>query len=59
AKEKRKRNTEASARFRVKKKIREQALRRTADEMTLRAQQLEQRVYELEREIKWLRALIV
>jgi hypothetical protein len=56
---KRRRNTEASARFRVKKKMREQALRRTADETTLRSQQLQHRVNELEKEIKWLRELIV
>ncbi|ORZ25727.1 hypothetical protein BCR42DRAFT_286415, partial [Absidia repens] len=58
ARDKRRRNTEASARFRVKKKMREQALRRTADEMTLRSQHLQQRVSELEKEIKWLRELI-
>lgn len=56
---KRRRNTEASARFRVKKKMREQVLRRTADETTLRSQQLQHRVNELEKEIKWLRELIV
>ncbi|KAI8336637.1 hypothetical protein BC941DRAFT_502852 [Chlamydoabsidia padenii] len=56
---KRRRNTEASARFRVKKKMKEQALRRTADETTLRSQQLQRRVHELEKEIKWLRELIV
>ncbi|KAI8089549.1 uncharacterized protein BX664DRAFT_349934 [Halteromyces radiatus] len=58
-KDKRRRNTEASARFRIKKKLREQALRRTAEEMTQHAQQLQTRVHELEREVKWLRELIV
>ncbi|KAI8074536.1 hypothetical protein BC940DRAFT_215851, partial [Gongronella butleri] len=58
-KDKRRRNTEASARFRVKKKMREQALRRDAEEMTMRAEHLEQRVRDLEKEIKWLRALII
>jgi hypothetical protein len=57
--DKRKRNTAASARFRVKKKMREQALQKTACEMTDKASHMEQRVNELEREIKWLRALVV
>ncbi|CAG8528499.1 12872_t:CDS:1 [Racocetra fulgida] len=57
--DKRRRNTAASARFRVKKKIREQALERTVKEMTSKAETLEGRVKELEMEIKWLRGLIV
>lgn len=57
--DKRKRNTAASARFRIKKKLREQALQKTACEMTEKANLMEQRVNELEREIKWLRALVV
>ncbi|CAG8464305.1 25842_t:CDS:1 [Dentiscutata erythropus] len=57
--DKRRRNTAASARFRVKKKIREQALERTVKEMTTKAETLEGRVKELEMEIKWLRSLIV
>ncbi|CAG8435178.1 4599_t:CDS:1 [Funneliformis mosseae] len=57
--DKRRRNTAASARFRVKKKMREQALERTAREMTAKAETLESRVRELEMEIKWLRSLIV
>ncbi|CAG8665582.1 6975_t:CDS:1 [Acaulospora morrowiae] len=57
--DKRRRNTAASARFRVKKKMREQALERTAKEMTQKAETLEVRVKELEMEIKWLRSLIV
>ncbi|CAG8578003.1 16884_t:CDS:1 [Cetraspora pellucida] len=57
--DKRRRNTAASARFRVKKKIREQALERTVKEMTSKAETLEGRVKELEMEIKWLRSLIV
>ncbi|KAG0222493.1 hypothetical protein BGW41_005999 [Actinomortierella wolfii] len=57
--DKRRRNTAASARFRQKKRLREQALERTAREMTLKSEALEARVKELEMEIKWLRGLII
>ena len=57
--DKRRRNTAASARFRVKKKQREQALEATAREQTARADRLQARVGELERENKWLRGLLV
>ncbi|KAF9201156.1 hypothetical protein BGZ49_008625 [Haplosporangium sp. Z 27] len=57
--DKRRRNTAASARFRYKKKLREQALEQTAKEQTIRAETLEARVKELEMEVKWLRGLIV
>ncbi|KAG0340168.1 hypothetical protein BG000_000546 [Podila horticola] len=57
--DKRRRNTAASARFRQKKKLREQALEQTAREQTLRAEGLEARVKELEMEVRWLRGLIV
>ena len=57
--DKRRRNTAASARFRIKKKQREQALERTAREMAQKAEILEGRVRELEMEVKWLRGLIV
>ncbi|KAI8083200.1 uncharacterized protein B0P05DRAFT_536463 [Gilbertella persicaria] len=57
--DKRRRNTAASARFRIKKKMREQALQKTAYEMTEKAQMMESKVHELEREIKWLKALVV
>jgi hypothetical protein len=56
--DKRRRNTAASARFRVKKKQREQALEKTAKEMTEKASRLEKRVHELESENKWLKGLI-
>ena len=56
--DKRRRNTAASARFRVKKKQREQALEKTAREMTERASVLEQRVQALEMENRWLKGLI-
>ncbi|KAI8602199.1 hypothetical protein EDD21DRAFT_287165, partial [Dissophora ornata] len=57
--DKRRRNTAASARFRHKKRLREQILEKTAKEMTTRSELLEARVRELEMEIKWLRGLIV
>lgn len=57
--DKRRRNTAASARFRIKKKQREQQLHDTAREMTDKAQRLEERVKELEMENKWLKGLIV
>ncbi|KAJ2450052.1 hypothetical protein EV183_004548 [Coemansia sp. RSA 2336] len=56
--DKRRRNTAASARFRVKKKLKEQALERTAREMTAKAEALEKRVQELETETRWLKSLI-
>lgn len=57
--DKRRRNTAASARFRVKKKQREQALERTAKELGDRAKELEKRVGQLETENEWLRGLVV
>ncbi|KAI8069250.1 hypothetical protein BC940DRAFT_272410 [Gongronella butleri] len=57
--DKRRRNTAASARFRMKKKQREHALQQTVQEMTQRTEQLEERCKELELEAKWLRALLV
>ncbi|KAG0249839.1 hypothetical protein BG011_008873 [Mortierella polycephala] len=57
--DKRRRNTAASARFRQKKKLRELALENTAREQTVRAETLENRVKELEMEVRWLRGLIV
>jgi Basic region leucine zipper len=56
--DKRRRNTAASARFRVKKKQREQALERTAKEMTDKCSRLEARIGQLEMENKWLKNLI-
>ncbi|KAI8994492.1 hypothetical protein BDB01DRAFT_193957 [Pilobolus umbonatus] len=57
--DKRKRNTAASARFRKKKKMKEQELQSTATEMTDKAQRMQEKVHELETEIKWLKALVV
>lgn len=56
--DKRRRNTAASARFRIKKKQREQALEKTAKEMTDKVGVLENRVQQLETENKWLKGLI-
>lgn len=56
--DKRRRNTAASARFRIKKKQREQALEKTSKEMTDKATKLETKVQQLEMENKWLKSLI-
>ncbi|GAA5881519.1 hypothetical protein JCM16303_005688 [Sporobolomyces ruberrimus] len=56
--DKRRRNTAASARFRVKKKQREQALEQTAQELRDRVAALEQDVETLRTENGWLRGLI-
>jgi len=57
--DKRRRNTAASARFRVKKKQREQALEKSAKEMSDKVAALEGRINQLETENKWLKNLIV
>ncbi|KAH1490620.1 hypothetical protein LV164_007583 [Aspergillus fumigatus] len=56
--DKRRRNTAASARFRVKKKLREQALEKTVKETTEKNAALEARVTALELENQWLKNLI-
>lgn len=56
--DKRRRNTAASARFRVKKKQREQALERSAKGMSDKVAALEGRINQLETENKWLKNLI-
>ena len=56
--DKRRRNTAASARFRVKKKQREQAMEKTAKEMTEKCNMLETRVKELEKENRLLKGLL-
>lgn len=56
--DKRRRNTAASARFRVKKKQREQALEKQAREMAEKVQMLEGKVQQLQMENKWLKGLI-
>ncbi|GAA6055455.1 hypothetical protein JCM3770_002835 [Rhodotorula araucariae] len=57
--DKRRRNTAASARFRVKKKQREQALEQTAKELKERVAILEKEVDTLRTENGWLRSLVV
>jgi hypothetical protein len=57
--DKRRRNTAASARFRVKKKQREQALEKSAKEMTDKVSALEGRINQLETENKWLKNLVM
>ena len=56
--DKRRRNTAASARFRVKKKQREQALEKSAKEMSEKVTALEARIGQLEMENKWLKNLL-
>jgi hypothetical protein len=56
--DKRRRNTAASARFRVKKKQREQALEKTVKEVQDKNSKLEAKVTQLEMENKWLKELI-
>ncbi|EPY51972.1 transcription factor Zip1 [Schizosaccharomyces cryophilus OY26] len=56
--DKRRRNTAASARFRIKKKQKEQQLERTAKELSEKMAALEARIGELEMENTWLKGLI-
>ncbi|TVY31646.1 Regulatory protein cys-3, partial [Lachnellula cervina] len=56
--QKRLRNTAASARFRAKKKRREQSLERSSTEKRQQVQRLENRVGELEEENRWLKDLV-
>jgi hypothetical protein len=56
--DKRRRNTAASARFRVKKKQKEQALEKSAKDMQDKVSKLEKRVAELDTENKWLKGLL-
>ena len=56
--DKRRRNTAASARFRIKKKEREKNLERTVKEVTAKNATLEARISQLEMENRWLKNLI-
>ena len=56
--DKRRRNTTASARFRIKKKQREALLEKQTKEMSDKVAQLEGKVQQLEMENKWLKGLI-
>lgn len=57
--DKRRRNTAASARFRVKKKQREAALEKSAKEMNDKMAALESKITQLETENSWLKKLIL
>lgn len=57
--DKRRRNTAASARFRVKKKQREAALEKNAKEMSDKVASLEAKISQLETENQWLKKLIL
>ncbi|TGZ80284.1 hypothetical protein EX30DRAFT_55712 [Ascodesmis nigricans] len=57
--DKRRRNTAASARFRIKKKLRDQEMERRAREQADRVNELEKKISQLELENKWLRNLLV
>lgn len=56
--DRRRRNTAASARFRMKKKQREQTLEKSVHETTERNAALEARVAQLEMENRWLKNLL-
>ena len=57
--DKRRRNTVASARFRLKKKEREAALEGKAKELETRVKKLERECEDLRRENEWLKGLVV
>lgn len=59
AEDKRRRNTAASARFRLKKKEREAALEKTSKELEMRLSELERECEGLRRENGWLKGLVV
>ncbi|KAJ3188704.1 hypothetical protein HDU85_004418 [Gaertneriomyces sp. JEL0708] len=57
--DKRRRNTTASARFRAKKKLREQAMERAARELTQKAEGLGDKLHVMHREVQWVRDLLI
>ncbi|KAI0067937.1 hypothetical protein BV25DRAFT_1794574 [Artomyces pyxidatus] len=57
--EKRRRNTAASARFRVKKKQKALNLERTVSDLTGRVDELEQEAADLRRENGWLKEIVM
>ncbi|KAG6817619.1 hypothetical protein H0H87_006247 [Tephrocybe sp. NHM501043] len=59
AEEKRRRNTAASARFRIKKKQRTTNLERTVSDLTGRAEDLEREASDLRRENGWLKEIVM
>lgn len=59
AEEKRRRNTEASARFRAKKKLHRQNLEQTVAGLSERADELERQAADLRRENGWLKEIVL
>ncbi|KIM39254.1 hypothetical protein M413DRAFT_42693, partial [Hebeloma cylindrosporum] len=59
AEDKRRRNTAASARFRLKKKEREASLEAKVKELETRVNELEKLCEDLRRENGWLKGLII
>ncbi|OLY78001.1 Regulatory protein cys-3 [Smittium mucronatum] len=57
--ERRRRNTAASARFRVKKKLKEQMLEQRNSEMSLRLQEMEKKIKKVTMENRWLKSIVV
>lgn len=57
--DKRRRNTAASARFRIKKKQRDAAIEKAAKDMADKVLNLEKKITMLETENKWLRGLLI
>ncbi|KAI0274866.1 hypothetical protein BC834DRAFT_815326 [Gloeopeniophorella convolvens] len=57
--EKRRRNTAASARFRIKKKLKTLNLERTVSDLTGRVDELEQEAADLRRENGWLKEIVM
>lgn len=57
--DKRRRNTAASARFRIKKKMREQEMEKQAKDLQDKVSSLEAKILSLEMENKWLKNLVV
>ncbi|KAH9968749.1 hypothetical protein BC827DRAFT_1121583 [Russula dissimulans] len=57
--EKRRRNTAASARFRVKKKMKSLNLERTVSDLSGRVEELEQEAADLKRENVWLKDIVM
>lgn len=57
--DKRRRNTAASARFRVKKKLREQEMERATKDLQDKATTMETRIMQLEMENRWLKNFVV
>jgi hypothetical protein len=59
AEDKRRRNTSASARFRIKKKQKTLNLERTVTDLTGRTEELEREALELRRENSWLKEIVL